>query len=132
MKTHSYEDLLKHNQNKDCWLLISGKVYDVTEFMEDHPGGDQVLLTAAGKDATEDFEDVGHSESARDMLVKYCIGDIDSSTIPVKRQYTPAGQQIKTTLDTTSGFGVKILQFLVPLLILGLAFGIRQYSKKLD
>lgn len=123
---------MKHNQNKDCWLLISGKVYDVTEFMEDHPGGDQVLLTAAGKDATEDFEDVGHSESAREMLVKYYIGDIDSSTIPMKRQYTPAGQQIKATLDTTSGLGVKILQFLVPLLILGLAFGIRQYAKKLD
>ncbi|KAI3967832.1 hypothetical protein MKX01_011007 [Papaver californicum] len=135
MKIHSYEDLLKHNQNKDCWLLISGKVYDVTEFMENHPGGDQVLLTASGKDATEDFEDVGHSESAKEMLVKYYIGEIDSSTIPVKRQYTPSGQQIKATtatMDTTSGFGVKTLQFLVPLLILGLAFGIRQYSKKLE
>ncbi|KAI3958202.1 hypothetical protein MKW92_029492 [Papaver armeniacum] len=135
MKIHSYEDLLKHNQNRDCWLLISGKVYDVTEFMEDHPGGDQVLLTAAGKDATDDFEDVGHSESAREMLVKYYIGEIDSSTIPAKRQYIPAEQQTKAatgTLDTTSSFGTKILQFLVPLLIVALAFGIREYTKKLD
>ncbi|KAI3917819.1 hypothetical protein MKW92_028637 [Papaver armeniacum] len=111
------------------------KVYDVTEFMEDHPGGDQVLLTAAGKDATEDFEDVGHSESAREMLVKYYIGEIDSSTIPAKRQYIPAEQQTKAatgTLDTTSSFGTKILQFLVPLLIVALAFGIREYTKKLD
>ncbi|MCL7036553.1 hypothetical protein MKW94_026824 [Papaver nudicaule] len=133
MKIHSYEDLSKHNQIKDCWLLISGKVYDVTQFMDDHPGGDQVLLSTAGKDATANFEDVGHSKSAREMLVRYYIGEIDSSSIPVKRQYTVPGQQTKAiTQDTTSSFGIKILQFLVPLLILGLAFGTREYNKKLD
>ncbi|MCL7027914.1 hypothetical protein MKW94_013056 [Papaver nudicaule] len=110
MKIYSYEDLSRHNQIKDCWLLISGKVYDVTQFMNDHPRGDQVLLSTA--DATEDFDDVGHSESAKEMLVKYYIGEIDSSTIPVK----------PITQDTTSSFGIKTLQFLVPLMILGLAF----------
>ncbi|XAR71596.1 hypothetical protein NMG60_11017949 [Bertholletia excelsa] len=81
-KVHSFEEVAKHNKTKDCWLIISGKVYDVTPFMDDHPGGDEVLLSATGKDATNDFEDVGHSDSAREMMEKYYIGEIDVSTFP--------------------------------------------------
>ncbi|KAE8708609.1 Cytochrome b5 [Hibiscus syriacus] len=57
-KVHTFEEVATHDKTKDCWLIISGKVYDVTPFMEDHPGGDEVLLSATGKDATNDFEDV--------------------------------------------------------------------------
>ncbi|NWW47190.1 CYB5B protein, partial [Pedionomus torquatus] len=41
-----------------------------------HPGGEEVLLEQAGKDATESFEDVGHSTDAREMLKQYYIGEI--------------------------------------------------------
>ncbi|KAI8028489.1 Cytochrome b5 isoform E [Camellia lanceoleosa] len=68
-KVHAFEEVANHNHKQDCWIIISGKVYDVTSFLDDHPGGDEVLLTATGKDATDDFEDVGHSESAREMLI---------------------------------------------------------------
>ena len=78
-KVHLFEEVAKHNKTKDCWLIIAGKVYDVTPFMDDHPGGDEVLLSATGKDATNDFEDVGHSDSAREMMEKYYIGEIDTS-----------------------------------------------------
>ncbi|KAG5045796.1 hypothetical protein JHK82_015181 [Glycine max] len=128
-KLHTFEEVAKHNQTKDCWLIISGKVYDVTPFMEDHPGGDEVLLSATGKDATNDFEDVGHSDSARDMMEKYYIGEIDASTVPLKRTYIPP-QQAQYNPDKTPEFVIKILQFLVPLLILGLAFVVRHYTKK--
>ena len=137
-------------------------MYDVTPFMDDHPGGDEVLLSAtgklwyitssqshtllstkpisapthkvtefssAGKDATNDFEDVGHSDAARDMMEKYYIGEIDPSSVPLKRTFIPA-QQAAYNHDKTSEFVIKILQFLVPLLILGLAFVVRQYTKK--
>ncbi|KAJ0093401.1 hypothetical protein Patl1_25972 [Pistacia atlantica] len=46
------------------------EVYDVTKFLEDHPGGDEVLLLATGKDATDDFEDVGHSSSAKELMAE--------------------------------------------------------------
>ncbi|KAI4307057.1 hypothetical protein L6164_030287 [Bauhinia variegata] len=128
-KVHIFEDVAKHNQTKDCWLIISGKVYDVTPFMDDHPGGDEVLLSATGKDATNDFEDVGHSDSAREMMEKYFIGEIDPSTVPQKRTYIPP-QQAPYNPDKTPEFVVKILQFLVPLLILALAFVVRSYTKK--
>ncbi|CAN4099523.1 unnamed protein product [Withania somnifera] len=97
--------------------------------MEDHPGGDEVLLSATGKDATNDFEDVGHSDSAREMMDKYYIGDIDKSTVPLKRVYIPPQQSLYNP-DKPSDFVIKILQILVPLLILVLAFAVRHYTKE--
>ncbi|KAI4338013.1 hypothetical protein L6164_016369 [Bauhinia variegata] len=128
-KVHTFEDVVTHNQTKDCWLIISGKVYNVTPFMDDHPGGDEVLLSATGKDATNDFEDVGHSDSAREMMEKYYIGEIDASTVPQKGTYIPH-QQAHNNSDKSPDFVIKILQFLVPLLILALAFVVRNYTKK--
>ncbi|NBH31934.1 cytochrome b5 domain-containing protein [Staphylococcus warneri] len=128
-KTHLFEEVANHNKTQDCWLIISGKVYDVTPFMEDHPGGDEVLLSATGKDATNDFEDVGHSDSAREMMDKYYIGEIDMSTVPLKRSYI-APQQPAYNHDKTPEFVVKILQLVVPLLILGLAYAVRYYTKE--
>ncbi|XP_010522424.1 PREDICTED: cytochrome b5 [Tarenaya hassleriana] len=127
-KIFALSEVSQHNHAKDCWLVINGKVYDVTKFLEDHPGGDEVLLSSTGKDATDDFEDVGHSESAREMMGQYCVGEIDTETIPKKTKYTPP-QQPHYNQDKTSEFIVKILQFLVPLAILGLAVGIRIYTK---
>ncbi|GMN62488.1 hypothetical protein TIFTF001_031567 [Ficus carica] len=127
-KLFTLAQVSEHNSPKNCWLIIDGKVYDVTKFLEDHPGGDEVLLSATGKDATDDFEDVGHSDSARDMMKEYYVGEIDTSTIPKKTAYTPP-KQPHYNQDKTSEFIIKLLQFLVPLAILGLAVGIRFYTK---
>lgn len=81
-----------------------------------------------GKDATDDFVDVGHSSSARAMMDEFYVGEMDTSTIPSKKNYTPPNQP-HYDQDKTSEFVVKLLQFLVPLLILGLAFGARFYTK---
>ncbi|OIV96859.1 hypothetical protein TanjilG_08720 [Lupinus angustifolius] len=97
--------------------------------MDDHPGGDEVLLSSTGKDATTDFEDVGHSDSAKEMMDKYYIGEIDPASVPLKRKYIPP-QQAQYNSDKTPEFVIKILQYLVPLLILGLAFAVRHYTKK--
>ncbi|CAK9158218.1 unnamed protein product [Ilex paraguariensis] len=127
-KVYYFEEVAKHNKIKDCWIILSGKVYDVTPFLEDHPGGDEVLLAVTGKDATSDFEDVGHSDSAKEMMAKYYIGEIDPSTVPKRRVYIPP-QQASYNPDKTPQFVIKILQFLAPLLILGLAFAVRNYAK---
>ena len=50
------------------------KVYDVTTYLDDHPGGAEVMLDVAGKDADEFFEDIGHSNDAREELAKHVIG----------------------------------------------------------
>ncbi|ERN09073.1 hypothetical protein AMTRI_Chr06g197440 [Amborella trichopoda] len=127
-KVFTLQDVSNHNTPQDCWLVINGKVYNVTEFLEDHPGGDEVLLSATGKDATDDFEDVGHSTSARAMMDEFYVGEIDPSTFPTKLKYTPP-KQPHYNQDKTTEFIVKILQFFVPLMILGLAVAIRFYTK---
>jgi cytochrome b involved in lipid metabolism len=87
-----------------------------------------LTLVFTAKDATDDFEDVGHSTTARAMLDEYYIGDIDAATIPATTKYT-APKQPHYNQDKTPEFIIKILQFLVPLAILGLAVAVRMYTK---
>lgn len=72
------EEIAKHADESSAWMSIHGKVYDLTKFATDeHPGGLETLLDKAGQDATDDFEDIGHSDQARNMLPKYEIGDLE-------------------------------------------------------
>ncbi|XP_056614913.1 cytochrome b5 [Triplophysa dalaica] len=73
---YTRQEIQDHNVSGDAWLIIHEKVYDVTTFMEEHPGGEEVLLEQAGTDATESFEDVGHSTDAREMLQQYFVGEL--------------------------------------------------------
>uniref|UniRef100_A0A6M2F4Y2 Cytochrome b5 heme-binding domain-containing protein n=1 Tax=Populus davidiana TaxID=266767 RepID=A0A6M2F4Y2_9ROSI len=127
-KVFTLAEVSSHNSPKDCWLVVEGRVYDVTKFLEDHPGGDEVLLSATGKDATDDFEDVGHSSTARAMMDEFYVGDIDTATIPATVKYTPP-RQPHYNQDKTPEFIIKVLQFLVPLIILAVAVGVRFYTK---
>lgn len=76
IKYYTLEEIQAHNLSKDTWLVIHDKVYDITSFLEEHPGGEEVLLEQAGADATESFEDVGHSTDAREMLTQYYVGEL--------------------------------------------------------
>lgn len=127
-KVFTFSEVSKHNNHKDCWVIIHGKVYDLTDFLEDHPGGDEALVASTGKNATDDFDDVGHSDNAKSIMGEYCIGVIDPSTMPSKVNYTPP-KQPHYNHDKTSDFTIKLLQFLVPLIIMALAVGIRFYTK---
>ncbi|KAG5547341.1 hypothetical protein RHGRI_013126 [Rhododendron griersonianum] len=92
----------------------SPKVKISTKFLRVYFEAVTVLfLIRIGKDATDDFEDVGHSTSARAMMDEFYVGDIDSSSIPSKTKYTPP-KQPHYNQDKTSEFVIKLLQFLVP------------------
>lgn len=57
----------QHNSEQDAWIVIYGKVFDVTEWQHDHPGGDDILIRNAGTDVSEIFRSVGHSPDANEI-----------------------------------------------------------------
>ncbi|XP_037550404.1 cytochrome b5 [Nematolebias whitei] len=69
-------EIEEQNSFKSTWIIIHNKVYDVTKFLEEHPGGEEVLREQAGGNATESFEDVGHSTDAREMASGLVIGEV--------------------------------------------------------
>jgi len=75
-KEFTFSDVSEHTTKKDLYMVIHEKVYDTTSFVDEHPGGEEVLLDVGGQDATEAFEDVGHSDEAREILERLYVGEL--------------------------------------------------------
>ncbi|KAL7306034.1 hypothetical protein TKK_0001499 [Trichogramma kaykai] len=79
-KQFTFEEVKKASEDrKRTVFVIKNNVYDVTEFLNEHPGGEEILMDHGGKDATEDFIDVGHSTDALELMKKYHLGEIVES-----------------------------------------------------
>jgi len=57
-------------------MVIMDKVYDLTDFIEYHPGGYEIMLEYGGADATNAFNEKPHTIEAVDMLEKYLVGEL--------------------------------------------------------
>ncbi|XP_010629460.1 cytochrome b5 reductase 4 isoform X1 [Fukomys damarensis] len=68
------EELKKHNKKDDCWICIRGYVYNVSPYMEYHPGGEDELMRAAGSDGTDLFDQVHRWVNYESMLKECLIG----------------------------------------------------------
>ncbi|KAL5285812.1 CYB5A.2 family protein [Megaselia abdita] len=102
-KVYTLAEVAKNNTNKNCWLVIHNNIYDVTAFLNEHPGGEEVLIEQAGKDATEHFEDVGHSTDARDMMKKFKIGElVESERKVVPEKSEPVWQNANSDSDQSA------------------------------
>ena len=75
MQEYTMEEVRQHTTAETgIWLVMDGKVYDVTKF-ERHPGQFDILLLNAGRDASKQFNDT-HSEKAHRMREQYLIGTL--------------------------------------------------------
>lgn len=70
------EEVAKHNTERDCWIVVNNKVLDVTEFMNDHPGGKMAIMNFAGKDATSEFNMLHDAEVIEKYASNTIIGDL--------------------------------------------------------
>lgn len=74
-------EVAQHRSADDLWLIIreegsgSLKVYDLTDYVEEHPGGMAILYNAGG-DASEGFHGPQHPPTVHELIKDYCIGDL--------------------------------------------------------
>jgi alkylation response protein AidB-like acyl-CoA dehydrogenase len=78
-QTHSREEVAKHNNAEDLWCIIDHKIYDLTDFVDAHPGGNVVLQQIAGQDATTAFYNL-HRQEVLNKYQSLCIGTVESET----------------------------------------------------
>jgi L-lactate dehydrogenase (cytochrome) len=82
MKLISAQEVSKHNTREDCWVIIHDKVYDLTKFLLEHPGGSKVILNQAGKDATAAFDPIHPPDIiAQHLPPEVCLGSVDPATV---------------------------------------------------
>lgn len=108
-KEFTIEEVEKHNQVDDLWVVYNGAVYDITKYVDEHPGGEEVVVDVAGTDATEPFDDIGHSDDAHEILASLKIGNLKGGVV---KKVTTA--QSKTSGD--SGVNVPLIAVVVLLI----------------
>ncbi|PKX98396.1 cytochrome b5-like heme/steroid binding domain-containing protein [Aspergillus novofumigatus IBT 16806] len=125
-KEFTLQEISEHKTKKDLYLIVHDKVYDCSSFVDEHPGGEEVLLDVAGQDSTEAFEDVGHSDEAREILEGLLVGTVKRL---VARRPCPRAKPAPSTSATTgaasssSGFGM----YAVLVVCAAVAYGAYQY-----
>ncbi|XP_058786153.1 cytochrome b5-like [Vicia villosa] len=134
IRIFTLSQISQHKSNKNCWLVINGRVLDVTKFLEEHPGGEEVILEVAGKDATKEFDAIGHSKAAQKLVLKHQVGVLegakvekvyDDNAVVVEKEFKREEMSAFVVKDDTSSKTATFLQFFVPVIFACVYFGYR-------
>lgn len=119
------EEVSKKGSKTETVFIIDNVVYDVTKFLDEHPGGHEVLINVAGKDASEDFDDVGHSLDAKELMKKYVVGEVvEAERINVqKRQVSWDDSKQDNEASFTSSWKFPVLLGIVVTVLYTYLFG---------
>ncbi|TAQ90098.1 hypothetical protein B7494_g1533 [Chlorociboria aeruginascens] len=79
-KEYTMEEIAKHNKKEDLWVVVKGVVLDVTDWLDEHPGGPQALMNFMGRDATEEFEMLHDDEVIPKYAASQVIGRVKGQT----------------------------------------------------
>ena len=77
MNSYTIEEVSFHNSENDAWIVINNFVYDITDFINEHPGGKDILLQFIGTDASEFFNELHHPSILEDYAENYKIGELN-------------------------------------------------------
>ena len=134
IRLYSMEDVQKHGRfenqleaSKSYWIVIHDKVYDVTKWLDDHPGGEDVLMENSGTDASEPWEDIGHSSEAREKMKKYQIGELRQEDRKNRKDKGPTNWEPSEHISKDSDDDTNFNWMLVILFIIVAYFYFRFY-----
>ncbi|NWH82644.1 NB5R4 reductase, partial [Piaya cayana] len=102
------DELARHNKKEDCWICIRGFVYNVTPYMEYHPGGEDELMKAAGTDGTDLFDQVHRWVNYESMLKECLVGRMAVKPIAV-----PKGESLKNEIISIMLYSILFGVFLL-------------------
>lgn len=107
----TYKEVSNHTLKDDCWVIVHGKVYDVTTFLDEHPGGSAIILKYAGRDATKAFDPIHPSDTLTKYLPQeFHLGEVDPKSKPqarlkkkeAKSNHSPASEFASSSIDSHS------------------------------
>ncbi|GFZ52022.1 hypothetical protein JCM24511_09794 [Saitozyma sp. JCM 24511] len=114
-------DVAKHTTRQSLYVTYNGKVYDLTSFLADHPGGDDVIVEYAGKDVGAIMGDANshvHSRSAYEMMDEYKVGELGGDEKIVSEDWVAREDFHPDETDTLADFNRnKFLDLSKPLLV---------------
>ncbi len=75
---YSSSEVSLHNNESSCWTIINNKVYNLTSFISEHPGGEHNILKICGKDGTSAFENQHEGDRRPNaLLAGFYIGEVN-------------------------------------------------------
>ncbi|GIZ43430.1 hypothetical protein CKM354_000665800 [Cercospora kikuchii] len=83
-KEYSLEEVAKHNKKEDLWIAVKGVVMNVTDWVDEHPGGPQALFSHMGKDASEEFEMLHDDEVIPKYAAEIVIGRVKGQEVTLE------------------------------------------------
>jgi len=94
-------DVEKHSKKDDCWVIIHGAAFDVTEFMPEHPGGPAIIMKYAGKDATKAYDPIHPPGTIEQYLPKdKHKGTVDMTGVKIEEaELSPADKERQDKLQ---------------------------------
>ena len=94
MRKITMQEVEQHNTPEDCWVVINGKVYDLSIFQKGHPGGAKIITENAGKDVSNLFNAVHPKDIVQKLLSpEACLGALDETTLDPEKHVVAAEEK---------------------------------------
>ncbi|KAL4888145.1 cytochrome b5-like heme/steroid binding domain-containing protein [Aspergillus ambiguus] len=133
LKAVTQEQLASHNTPQSLWIAVHGRVYDLTTFGADHPGGFDVLESCAGTDGTEAYEYAGHSEDNMMKMQQFCVGELGGSLAQPPISNSPHAEEARRKKSMASASQqltvAPWMKRAVPLSAAGLSIGLSFFCR---
>jgi L-lactate dehydrogenase (cytochrome) len=99
----NWDEVAQHTTKESCWTVLHGHVWDLTDFLDEHPGGANIVMKYAGFDGTKAFAPL-HPKDITDTLPKNCyIGPINPDSPMSEEQKAGPAKKKSDHAEPTPG-----------------------------